>query len=118
MNHPFGCFKSLLFFNSGLIRSELIIGKLIKALRRRIFTQIVLLPQHHYAKIPFVNERLREERDQREVQRSLARLRDAAQAKDNLMPYLIDAAKAYSTIGEITATLKEVFGEYSDQRAY
>lgn len=62
MNHPFGSNKSLLFFNSRLIRSELIIGKLITALRRRTFTQFVLLPQHHCAKIPIVNERLREER--------------------------------------------------------
>ncbi len=62
MNHPFGLDKSLLFFHDRLIRWWLIVGKLNPALRRRFFTQIVLFPLQHYAKIPFVNDRLREER--------------------------------------------------------
>ncbi|KKS40167.1 MAG: Methylmalonyl-CoA mutase, large subunit, partial [Candidatus Gottesmanbacteria bacterium GW2011_GWA2_42_16] len=39
-------------------------------------------------------------------------LKDAAREKKNLMPYLIDAAKTYVSIGEMTRTLKEVFGEF------
>jgi len=62
MNHPFGLPKSLSFFNPRLIRWQVIVGKLNAASRRRFFTQIILLSQHLYVKIPFVNERLKEER--------------------------------------------------------
>lgn len=63
-------------------------------------------------------ERVRKGRDDEKVSESLERLRHAAEGKENLMPYLIDAAEAYATIGEITATLKGVFGEYSDSTTY
>ena len=58
-------------------------------------------------------EQVRRERNQDEVIRVLDKLRRAAQGDENLMPYLIEAAKAYATIGEMTATMKEVFGEYT-----
>ncbi|MFH1626065.1 MAG: methylmalonyl-CoA mutase family protein [Pseudomonadota bacterium] len=61
---------------------------------------------------------VRNERDNEVVHRCLDRLRSAAKGKDNLMPYLIDAAKAYATIGEITAVLKEIFGQYIDSSAF
>ena len=47
-------------------------------------------------------------------QRALEALRKAAIEKDNLMPPLIDAVKAYATVGEICNALKEVFGEYEE----
>jgi len=59
-------------------------------------------------------ERVRKERDNRKVSRCLERLRFAAKGKENLMPYLLDAAREYATIGEMTGVLKEVFGVYSD----
>jgi len=43
----------------------------------------------------------------------LARLREDDDEKVNLMPIIIEAVKAYATIGEICGTLREVFGEYS-----
>jgi methylmalonyl-CoA mutase N-terminal domain/subunit len=30
------------------------------------------------------------------------------------MPYIIDAVKAYATVGEISSTLKDVFGEFKE----
>ncbi len=54
--------------------------------------------------------RVRRERDGAAVETALLRLRDAAQGKDNLMPYIVDAVRAYATIGEICATLRAVFG--------
>lgn len=58
--------------------------------------------------------KVKAERDNAQVQRCLARIREVAKAKENLMPYLIEAAKAYASIGEITKTLKEVWGGYKE----
>ena len=59
-------------------------------------------------------ERLRRERDNDAVRRSLDALRRAAAGTENLMPYLIDAATAYATLGETTDVLREVFGVYEE----
>lgn len=55
---------------------------------------------------------LRSKRDSQEVERSLAALRRAAEGTDQLMPPIIDAVKAYATLGEICNVLRDVFGEY------
>lgn len=60
-------------------------------------------------------KKLRETRDNDLVKRRLKALRKAAQGTDNLIPYILDAVKAYATEGEIIETLKEVFGEYKEQ---
>lgn len=62
--------------------------------------------------------RVRNDRDNAEVDRCLNRLGLAAKGKENLMPYLVDAAKAYATIGEMTGVLKGVFGEYTDPSTF
>ncbi len=62
--------------------------------------------------------RVRDERDNEKVKALLDGIRKAAQKEENLMPYLVDAAEAYATIGEITAALKKVFGEYVDSPSY
>lgn len=59
--------------------------------------------------------KIRKQRDNHQVETILAQLREAASdEKVNLMPLIIEAVKAYATVGEICGTLKEVFGEYSD----
>jgi len=55
---------------------------------------------------------LRRERDSRSVSAALARLRDAALGEENLLPPILQAVKAYATVGEICGVLREVFGEY------
>jgi methylmalonyl-CoA mutase N-terminal domain/subunit len=52
------------------------------------------------------------DRDDEAVEAALAALRDAAEGEDNLMPYIVDAVKAYATVGEICNVLRETFGEY------
>jgi methylmalonyl-CoA mutase N-terminal domain/subunit len=59
-------------------------------------------------------QELRRSRDEARWQRALDGLQKAATAKENLMPPLIEAVKAYATVGEICAALKEVFGEYEE----
>jgi methylmalonyl-CoA mutase N-terminal domain/subunit len=61
-------------------------------------------------------ERLRKlklRRNQTKVKETLDKLRIAAEKENvNLMPYVLEATKAYATLGEICGTLREVFGEY------
>jgi methylmalonyl-CoA mutase N-terminal domain/subunit len=58
--------------------------------------------------------KLRSERDNALLGQRLAALRSAAQGKDNLMPYILDAVRAHATLGETCAVLREVFGEYRE----
>ncbi len=55
---------------------------------------------------------VRRTRDNREVARRLKELEAAARGEENLMPPLLDAVKAYATLGEMMGVFREVFGEY------
>ena len=57
-------------------------------------------------------EELRASRDQEAVDAALAALRDAAEGDSNVMPSVVDAVKAYATVGEIADVFRDVFGEY------
>ncbi|TVR23388.1 MAG: methylmalonyl-CoA mutase [Anaerolineaceae bacterium] len=57
---------------------------------------------------------VRAERDADAVQAALSALREAAADDRNVMPYLIDAAKAYVTLGEMTDVLRQSFGIYEE----
>jgi len=56
--------------------------------------------------------RVRAERDGKKVKEALKKLRRAAEGRENLMPFMLEAVKAYATTGEISDTLREIFGEY------
>ncbi|MEE9521887.1 MAG: methylmalonyl-CoA mutase family protein [candidate division NC10 bacterium] len=55
---------------------------------------------------------VRARRSSQAVGQALIRLREAALGEENLMEPILDAVKAYATIGEICGLLREVFGEY------
>jgi len=55
---------------------------------------------------------LKSKRDNDKVKNILSDLRKAAEGDDNLMPLILDAVKAYATLGEICDELRGVFGEY------
>ncbi|MCH7719818.1 MAG: methylmalonyl-CoA mutase [Planctomycetes bacterium] len=57
-------------------------------------------------------KKLKSARDASAHQAALSRLRDTAAANENVMPALIDAAKADATVGEMMDTMKAVFGSY------
>jgi methylmalonyl-CoA mutase N-terminal domain/subunit len=57
---------------------------------------------------------LKKRRDPVLVDEKLAALHQAAEGTDNLMPYFIDCAHAYCTLGEMVGILKEVFTEYTE----
>jgi methylmalonyl-CoA mutase N-terminal domain/subunit len=60
-------------------------------------------------------ERLTSARSRRDLPAAngaVRRLAAAAAGNDNLMPYILDAVKAYATLGEICGALRGVFGDY------
>jgi methylmalonyl-CoA mutase N-terminal domain/subunit len=58
--------------------------------------------------------KLKRERDNGRVGQVLGKVRDIARSDENIMPVLIEAVKAYATIGEISDALRDVFGEYRE----
>lgn len=59
-------------------------------------------------------EGIKKERDNARVAEALAALKEAARGKENLLPALVKTVKSYASIGEIMATLKEVFGTFRE----
>jgi len=59
-------------------------------------------------------ERLRRERDNDKVRCALDALRKAAEGSDNTMYPILDAVRAYATVGEMCDALREVWGEYEE----
>jgi methylmalonyl-CoA mutase N-terminal domain/subunit len=93
-------------------------GKLVRVGLNKYFVDEKRSFELHKADTSLVEKRkeslrkLRAERDNSAVQLSLEKLRKAAQGKENLVPFAIDAVKVYATTGEIVKVLKGVFGEY------
>ena len=57
---------------------------------------------------------LRRRRDQGAVNRALDRLHAGARGTANLMPVLLDAVRAYATVGEMCDVLRQEWGEYEE----
>ena len=57
-------------------------------------------------------ESVRADRDEEAVEDALAALRDTARGDGNLLPPIVDAVKAYASVGEICNVLRDEFGEY------
>ena len=59
--------------------------------------------------------RVRETRDQKKVDETLAALTEGAKDENvNTMPLIIDCVKAYASVGEISDALRDVFGTYQE----
>jgi methylmalonyl-CoA mutase N-terminal domain/subunit len=57
---------------------------------------------------------LRASRNNGVVRASLDALRRAAEGTENTMPFILDAVRAYATLGEVCDALREVFGSYQE----
>ena len=64
--------------------------------------------------LPAVLERVRAERDAAAWSATLDRLEAGARGTDNLLPLMIDAVKAYATVGEISDRLRSAFGVHRE----
>lgn len=62
--------------------------------------------------------RLKDERDNQTVARCLEKVREVSSTNENVVPAVLDAVRAYATIGEICDIWREVFGEYEFSKAY
>ena len=59
---------------------------------------------------------LRVRRNSARVNQALARLQAAARSDDNVVPPLLESVEAYATIGEVSDTFRNIWGEYHDNR--
>ena len=57
---------------------------------------------------------LRKKRNNNKVQKKLRELKHVAQSKENIMYPILDAVRAYATLGEICQAMKEIFGVYKE----
>jgi methylmalonyl-CoA mutase, N-terminal domain len=62
--------------------------------------------------------RVRRERDQAAVKRALENLHRVAEGTENTMPAIIEAVRAYATLGEIMDVFRAVFGEYMEPAVF
>jgi methylmalonyl-CoA mutase N-terminal domain/subunit len=58
--------------------------------------------------------KLRVRRDATHVEATLQAVEETARTDRNLLPAILDAVKAYATVGEISDALRRVFGEYQE----
>ncbi|HEX6383302.1 MAG TPA: methylmalonyl-CoA mutase family protein [Anaerolineae bacterium] len=70
-------------------------------------------PRGYERQVSRLNQ-LRLERDNERVGETLNALRQAAEGTENTMPYILDAVRAYATLGEITDVFRNVFGVYEE----
>ena len=59
-------------------------------------------------------KQVRKERDTGQVGQVLDKLRTACQGTQNTMPFILDAVRAYATLGEIVNVMRQVFGKYQE----
>jgi methylmalonyl-CoA mutase N-terminal domain/subunit len=62
--------------------------------------------------------KLKATRDNMKAQQLLTQIEAKARTSENLLPYILDAVKAYCSVGEIILALKKVFGEYKEESIY
>ncbi len=62
--------------------------------------------------------KVRSMRNKEKWERALDNLRKAAEKGENIMPYVLEAARSYATLGEIMGAMKEVYGVYVEPPIY
>lgn len=59
-------------------------------------------------------QQMKRDRDNETVKNKLAALKQVAESNENIMPAILNAVKAYATLGEICNVMRDVFGEYKE----
>jgi methylmalonyl-CoA mutase, N-terminal domain len=62
--------------------------------------------------------KVKTERNQRAVEQALAKVEAAARGTDNLMPPVLEAVRAYATLGEVSDVFRKVWGQYREGGAF
>jgi len=63
-------------------------------------------------------QRIRRERDKKKFEEALNALRKASEGADNVMPHIVNAVKAYATVGEICDVWRDIWGEWEEPKIY
>ena len=63
-------------------------------------------------------DRIKQERNNKQVNECLERVREACEGDQNVMEPLIEAVKSYATLQELCDVFRKVFGEYRDPGIY
>jgi methylmalonyl-CoA mutase N-terminal domain/subunit len=58
------------------------------------------------------------QRDEALAQKSLEKIKEIAQGTENLIPYILDAVKAYCSVGEIIDVLRKIFTVYREESIF
>jgi len=97
---------------------ELLVGINTHADSEEIPLEILQIsPQSERAQIDRLRQ-FRQQRDQGAVARSLDELRDAATTDENVFPHILEAVRAYGTVGEISDVLRGVWGVYEEPKEH
>ncbi|WP_457557785.1 acyl-CoA mutase large subunit family protein [Candidatus Harpocratesius sp.] len=79
----------------------------------------ILKISEHVAEEQIENlQKVKSERNDAQAQECLQTLREKAKTNENLMPYILDAVKAYCSVGEIVDVFREVFGVYREDSIF
>ncbi len=60
-------------------------------------------------------QKVKSERNNNAVRKTINELKKAAGGSGNLMPFILEAVKAYASVGEICNAMRDVFGEYKER---
>ena len=99
-------------------RHELLVGINVHADSDELPPEILQIsPESEKAQIERLRQ-FRQQRDQDAVRRTLKGLRVAAAGEENLFPYILEAVRAYGTVGEISDVLRDVWGVYEEPKEH
>jgi methylmalonyl-CoA mutase N-terminal domain/subunit len=97
-------------------REDLIVGVNAFVAEEPPIEMLQIDPRVEFEQVANVQQ-LRQTRDHALLSQKLKELVKVAQSEGNVMPTLIDAVRAYGTIGEIADALRSVWGTYEEERS-
>lgn len=109
--------NSAYLFQQQLERKEKIIVGVNKYVVEETTDIPILTVDEKAEEIQIANvKRIKANRNNQNVKSALARLKEAAKTKENVMPHILNAVREYGSLGEICDVFREVFGEYQDPK--
>ena len=99
-------------------KDRIIVGVNDFQLRESCATPLLKIDENIGKKQIEILQSVRDQRNNTQVLKKLETLKQAAKGTENLMPYIMSAVREYASIGEVMATLKEVFGEYREDSIF
>jgi methylmalonyl-CoA mutase, N-terminal domain len=94
-------------------KEQIVVGVNDFLAEERTIPTLRMDPETERAQVARV-ESLRARRDQAKTSAALSELERRAATQENLLPAILVAVEAYATVGEISDTLRRVFGEYRE----